>query len=66
MTAGPKPSINIFLSYAQKDLAGTPFEHIQPLPRTGQAISSWSDRRRAWKFVDQEIRAVINANLFHP
>ncbi|MBA2680543.1 MAG: toll/interleukin-1 receptor domain-containing protein [Ktedonobacteraceae bacterium] len=42
------------------DLTGHPFEKIVSLPRY-LAVSSWPDQMAAWKNIDQELRAVIEA-----
>jgi hypothetical protein len=40
------------------NLAGSPFEMIVCLPRTGP-VSSWPDRTQAWWDIDRDIRHVI-------
>jgi hypothetical protein len=47
------------------NLAGSPFEMIVCLPRTGRPVSSWFNRSEAWGSIDKEIRAVIESYTWH-
>lgn len=41
------------------DWQGAPFSHLQPLPRDGRAIKTWSDEDTAFTEVVQDIRKAI-------
>jgi hypothetical protein len=47
------------------NLTGHPLDSILCLPQNQIPVSSWAARHEAWRSIDQDIRAVIEAHLWY-